>query len=383
MNILLLAPQPFYQDRGTPIAVKVLVQTLGEQGHDVHLLVFAEGEEIVIPHVTIHRHISLPGISNIKPGLSVKKLICDFFLFLKCVQLVRKHEFQIVHAVEESVFMAMVIKKIFKIPYVYDMDSCMSLQLIDKFPSLGLVRRTMQWLEKAAIVNSKGVLAVCRSLEEMVKKYAPDKLTARIEDITLLESGNEGEEDLREELGIQGILLMYVGNFEKYQGIDLLLDGFKEAVLRKKDLRLVLIGGNKKDIQLYKQRSIKLGIATNVFFCGQRPVNMLGYYLGQADILVSPRIQGNNTPMKIYSYLDSGRPVVATNLPTHTQVLDEEIACLVRPTPANMADGIVALAENKVLREKIGYQARRRVQEEYSLPAFQRKLATFYEKLQG
>jgi glycosyltransferase involved in cell wall biosynthesis len=383
LNILLLAPQPFYQERGTPIAVKLLAQTLGEQGHVVHLLVFAEGEEITLPHVTIHRHIPLPGISNIKPGLSVKKLICDVFLFLKCVQLVRKYEFQLVHAVEESVFMAMVIKKIFKIPYVYDMDSCMSLQLLDKFPSLGLVRRAMEWLEMAAIVKSKGVLAVCRSLEDMVKKYAPDKLTARIEDITLLESGNEGEENLREELGVQGLLLMYVGNFEKYQGIDLLLDGFKEAVIRKKNLGLVLIGGNKKDIQLYKQRTRKLGIETNVFFCGQRPVNMLGYYLGQADILVSPRTQGNNTPMKIYSYLDSGIPVLATNLPTHTQVLDEEIACLVHPSPAAMADGIVGLAENKVLREKIGFQARRRVQEEYSLPAFQRKLAAFYEQLQG
>jgi glycosyltransferase involved in cell wall biosynthesis len=383
LNILLLAPQPFYQERGTPIAVKLLAQTLGEQGYVVHLLVFAEGEEIDLPHVTIYRHIPLPGMSNIKPGLSVKKLICDFFLFVKSLQLIRRHEFQLVHAVEESVFMALVIKKIFKIPYVYDMDSCMSLQLMDKFPSLGLVRSMMGWLEKAAIVNSKGVLAVCRTLEEMVKKIAPDKLTARIEDITLLESGSEGQENLREELGIQGIVLMYVGNFEKYQGIDLLLDGFAEAVRRKKDLQLVLIGGNKEDIQFYKQRTRQLGIATGVFFCGQRPVNNLGYYLGQADILVSPRMQGNNTPMKIYSYLDSGIPVLATDLPTHTQVLDEGIACLVHPTPADMADGIIALAENKVLREKIGFQARQRVQEEYSLPAFQRKLAAFYQKLQG
>jgi glycosyltransferase involved in cell wall biosynthesis len=383
LNILLLAPQPFYQERGTPIAVKLLAQTLGEQGHVVHLLVFAEGEDITLPNVTIHRHISLPGISNIKPGLSVKKLICDFFLFAKSIQLVRRHEFQLVHAVEESVFLAMVIKKIFKIPYVYDMDSCMSLQLIDKFPSLGLVRTIMEWLEKTAIINSKGVLAVCRALEDIVKKNAPDKLTARIEDITLLESGSKGQENIREELGLQGIVLMYVGNFEKYQGIDLLLDGFAGAVSRKKDLQLVLIGGNNEDIQLYKQRTRQLGIDAKVFFCGQRPVNLLGHYLSQADILVSPRTQGNNTPMKIYSYLDSGIPVLATDLPTHTQVLDEKIAYLVHPLPEDIADGIVVLAEDKILRGKIGSRARQRVQEEYSLPAFKKKLAAFYQKLQS
>ncbi len=383
MNILLLAPQPFYQERGTPIAVKLLAQTLGEQGHVVHLLVFAEGENITIPYVTIHRHISLPGVSNIKPGLSVKKLICDFFLFTKSIQLVKRHEFQLVHAVEEAVFLAMVIKKIFNIPYVYDMDSCMSLQLIDKFPFLRPMHRIMEWLEKAAMIQSKGVLVVCRTLEDIVKKHAPDKLTARIEDITLLESGSEGQENLREELGLQGVVLMYVGNFEKYQGVDLLLDSFAGAVRRKKNLQLVLIGGNKEDIQFYEQRTRELGIDANVFFCGQRPVSLLGHYLGQADILVSPRTQGNNTPMKIYSYLDSGIPVLATDLPTHTQVLDDKIAYLVHPLPTSMADGIVILAENKVLREKIGFLARQRVQEEYSLPAFKGKLAAFYEKLQG
>ncbi len=377
LKILILAPQPFYQERGTPIAVKLLAQTLVDQGHDVHLLVFAEGERINLSGVTIHRHVRLPGISGIKPGLSLKKLVCDFFLFIKCIQLVRKQNFQLIHAVEESVFMARVIKKIFKIPYVYDMDSCMSVQLMDKFPSLGIVRRAMEWMEKGAITGSNGVLPVCEALENIVKKHASDKLVVRLEDISLLESGTEGDEDLRQTLGIDGIVLMYVGNLEQYQGIDLLLEGFKEALSRKSSLYLVLIGGNKKDIQFYTERSRHLGIAANVFFCGGRPVNQLGYYLKQADILVSPRIQGNNTPMKIYSYLDSGRVVLATNLSTHTQVMDEQIACLVESESQEMAKAIVALAEDTKLRERLARKAQQRVQDEYSFPAFKRKLKLF------
>jgi glycosyltransferase involved in cell wall biosynthesis len=385
LKILILAPQPFYQERGTPIAVKLLVQTLAEQGHDVHLLVFAEGEDISIPGVTIHRHITLPGISGIKPGLSLKKLICDFFLFIKCIQLIRKQDFQLIHAVEESVFMARVIKTIFKIPYVYDMDSCMSVQLMDKFPSLGIIRRVMERMEKWAIKGSAGVLPVCEALENIVRKHASDKLVVRLEDISLLEMGNEGEEDLRKKLGIDGIVLMYVGNLEQYQGIDLLLEGFKQAVNRKSNIYLVMIGGNQKDIHSYTDTSRKLGIAAKVFFCGGRPVNQLGFYLKQADILVSPRTQGNNTPMKIYSYLDSGRVVLATNLPTHTQVMNEKIACLVEPDPAEMAKGIISLVEDKELRETLARNAQQRVQEEYSFPAFKRKLKLFYDaiKIEG
>ncbi|MCX5871549.1 MAG: glycosyltransferase [Deltaproteobacteria bacterium] len=381
MKILLIAPQPFYQDRGTPIAVRLMAQTLGEQGHDVHLLVFHEGEEVIIPNVTIHRNRAIPGISDIKPGLSLKKLICDFFLFIKCIQLIRTGKFDLIHAVEEAVFMAVVVKKIFRIPYVYDMDSCMSLQLIDKFPSLHLIRRLMEWLEQRAVVNSSGVIAVCQTLEDIARKFAPDKLIARLEDITLLATETEGKDSLREGLGITGLIIMYVGNLERYQGIDLLIESFKEALVQKEALNLVIIGGNKDDILFYQQRVEQLGMQKNIFFCGQRPVDLLGYYLGQADILVSPRIQGNNTPMKIYSYLDSGKPVLATRLPTHTQVLDETIACLVNPATMEMAAGIIELAENVTLRATLGFNAKERVKEEYSLPAFKRKLTAFYKKL--
>lgn len=381
MKILLIAPQPFYQDRGTPIAVRLLAQTLGELGHDVHLLVFHEGVEITIPNVTIHRNITLPGISGIKPGLSLKKLICDFFLFIKCVRLIQTNRFDLIHAVEEAVFMAVIVKKIFRIPYVYDMDSYMSLQLIDKFPSLHLIRRFMEWLEQKAVNNSSGVLAVCQALEDIARKFSPDKLVARLEDITLLATDGEGSDILRERLGITGIIAMYVGNLEKYQGIDLLIESFREALTKNEDLNLVIIGGNKDDILFYQQRVEQLGMQKNIFFCGQRPVDLLGYYLNQADILVSPRIQGNNTPMKIYSYLDSGKPVLATRLPTHTQVLDETIAYLVNPAIMEMAAGFIDLAENNTLRTTLGVNARKRVKEEYSLPAFKRKLTAFYKKL--
>ncbi len=381
MNILLIAPQPFYQNRGTPIAVKLLAQTLGEQGHSVHLLVFHEGEEITIPNVTIHRNTALPGIADIKPGMSVKKLITDFFVFSKCIRLIKTSQFDLIHAVEEAVFMAWMIKKIFGIPYVYDMDSLMSQQLVERFPAISLFRHFMEWLEKKAVTNSSGVVAVCQALEDTARRFAPDKLIVRLEDITLLTNGAEQKDPLRERLGIAGLIVMYIGNLEKYQGIDLLIQGFKEALHEDEGLNLVIIGGSKDDIQFYRQRVEDLGMTTHVYFCGQRPVNLLGSYLSQADILVSPRIQGNNTPMKIYSYLDSGKPVLATRLPTHTQVLDETISYLVDPVAEDLAAGIIALSRNPKLRETLGAKARERVGEEYSLPVFQRKVATFYKKL--
>ena len=72
---------------------------------------------------------------------------------------------------------------------------------------------------------------------------------------------------------------------------------------------------------------------------------------------------------------------------THTQVLDKEIAYLAAPNVEEMAEGIIALAGDAELRKEIGARARQRVHEEYSLPAYARKLGNFYaqlnDKLQG
>jgi glycosyltransferase involved in cell wall biosynthesis len=176
---------------------------------------------------------------------------------------------------------------------------------------------------------------------------------------------------------------MYVGNLEKYQGIDLLLEGFQKALPRVGDARLVIIGGGESEIKHYRKRVEELGMGKRVVFLGPKPISELSYWLAQARILVSPRTQGNNTPMKIFSYLDSGKAVLATRLSTHTQVLDDEIAYLVAPTSEDMAEGMAVLMENDSLRDKLAQAAKRRVQEEYCFEAFQKKLIQFYNQLEA
>ncbi|HEY9888621.1 MAG TPA: glycosyltransferase family 4 protein [Candidatus Obscuribacterales bacterium] len=181
-------------------------------------------------------------------------------------------------------------------------------------------------------------------------------------------------ECLREHLSDPRYLaVMYVGNLEIYQGIDLLLQGFRLAVEEGVAADLFVIGGEDSDIRAYTRLAADLGIGHRVHFMGPRPVNSLSYYLEQADILASPRIKGKNTPMKIYSYLGSGKAVIATNLETHTQVLDDDIAMLVEPSPRAFADGLLTLSDNPQLRVAIGTAGQRMIQENFSLEAFNRR----------
>jgi glycosyltransferase involved in cell wall biosynthesis len=381
MRILLLAPCPFFQERGTPIAIKLAAEVLSREGHFLQILTYPEGEAIPIPKGSITRIRAVPGVRNIKPGPSWKKLVYDPLLLFKASELARKNRFDLVHAVEESVFIALVLKKIFRLPYVYDLDSSLSRQVAEKYPLMNPLKPIMGYFERKAIRESLGAVAVCRALEEEVLKCRPGHLVCRLEDITLLPE-EEDKEIMSSPRLFQEAVIMYVGNLEKYQGIDLLIEGFQKALPKLGKARLVIIGGRESEIGTYQNRVKQMGLEGEVEFLGPKPVSELAYWLQQASILVSPRLAGNNTPMKIYSYLDSGRPVLATRLPTHTQVLDEEIAYLVSPDPESLAGGLVALLENAALRERLAQAAKKRVREEYCFEAYQKKLVDFYRKVE-
>lgn len=382
MRILVLAPHPFFTNRGTPIAVRMLIEGLCERGHEVTVLTFHEGEPVDIPGCTVERIPAPPGVRGLRPGFSVKKLICDALLAVRCRALVASGRYDLVHAVEEAAFIALAMKVMYGVPYVYDMDSSLAQQMQEKYPVLGAVAGTLEWFEAGAVRGSEAVLAVCRSLAETAAAHAPGKRIARLEDVSLLAPVAPDRESLAETVGAPGPYVMYVGNLERYQGIDLLVDAFALAAPRVPEARLVVIGGEAADIERYAARAAELGVGERTHLIGPRPVERLADYLDQAAVLASPRVQGVNTAMKVYSYLDSGRPVLATRLPTHTQVLDDDIACLVEPTPAAMAEGLVRLLADETVRRELAGAARRRVAEEYSPEAFRRKLGRFYEPLE-
>jgi glycosyltransferase involved in cell wall biosynthesis len=175
--------------------------------------------------------------------------------------------------------------------------------------------------------------------------------------------------------------VLYVGNLESYQGIDLLIESFALVGTHESHPHLVIVGGIPESIERYRGKAARLGCEKQVSFLGPRPVADLKDYLTAADILVSPRIKGNNTPMKIYSYLHSGKALLATDLPTHRQVLDEEIAVLAPCEAAGFAKGLHTLLDDPTLRHRIGEHAQKRAERLYTLSAFETQLSALYDEV--
>ena len=383
LRILFLIPHPFYQDRGSPIADDMILKVLSQRGHKIDVVTYSEGINIRYEKTRFHRTPKIPLVGNIRPGFSWKKVICDLLMFLKVLRLVSRKQYHLVHAVEETVFIALLLKVLFKIDYVYDMDSSLAQQIVEKYSWLSPLIFILNFFERIAIKNAKCVIPVCQALAKDILVYQPRKV-AILPDVSLLKPHEEQSlNDLKSTLKISGLMLMYVGNLESYQGIDLLLESCAIAFNKTNQFDLVIVGGETADIQKYQKKAKKLGFDRRIHFLGAKPARELGGYLSQADILVSPRVKGKNTPMKIYSYLDSGKPVLATNLLTHTQVLDDQVAMLAAPTPEAFAEAILSLVSNRSLRLKLGISGKLLIQKHYTYAAFSQKLNSLYDWLTG
>jgi glycosyltransferase involved in cell wall biosynthesis len=342
MKILMIAPEPFFEPRGTPFSEYFRIKALAALGHTVDLVTYPFGADKDVPGLKIFRCWEPPWIKAVKTGPSFAKLVLDFFLFCKVISRLFRGKYDLIHTHEEGNVMGVLCQKMTKIPHLYDMHSSLVQQMENfQFTRSRIVIGFFGIIERLSLRNAASVIVICRALYDHAAGITPEAKLTLIEnfmDDRPAASDREKLLRLKREINPDGKkIVMYTGTLETYQGIPLLLDSLD---FLNDDFRLVLIGGNPPQVEELRRKLQAKGSAKRVLLLGQKPAAEIPYYLQAADILVSPRSMGTNIPLKIYSYLASGVPVVATDLPTHTQTVTPDIAILAAPTAEFFAAGI-------------------------------------------
>jgi glycosyltransferase involved in cell wall biosynthesis len=264
------------------------------------------------------------------------------------------------------------------------MDSLMVDQIVEKWPAISAVRAPLDMVERFAARRSDLVLAVCPAIADQAAKAAgPEKVFLLPDIATPAPEGEPPAEvmNLRAALPDGALLALYVGNLEGYQGVDLLVEAMSQLPPDLEQLKLTVVGGDPASIAAARARAAERGVADRVHFAGPAPLAHLPWLLAQADILCSPRTKGVNTPMKIYSYMSAGRPILATRIASHTQVLDDHSAMLVEPAAGALAGGLAVLAADAPLRARLGATAASHARDDYGQDAFEKRLRTAYGTL--
>lgn len=383
MKILVLAPHPYYQDKSNAITLRLLTEGLTKSGHHLTVMTYGEGKDITIPGCRIIRIKKSLFAARTPKGFSKRRLMNWLKMYRLTSRFLKSEKIDLIHAREEAVFIARRLGTQHGIPYVYEMNSQLPTELCSSGRLLPKLLPSLQKMEKSAVEESVGVLAGCGYLEKRVYGISDEVPVQRLDSCPLL--GIIGDDVKRKSTTLNKkkdiITFLYAGNLEPYQNIDLLIQGFSLACLENEKIQLVLIGGTPSDIRKYKKQAVKLGIkGKRISFVGQKPMSDLAYYFDQADALISPRHTGETIPWKIYSYLDSGKPVLATNTLPHTQILDDSVALLVEANGTDMAAGIIKLANNSQLREKLAANGRELITRSYTRYALEQKLLSFYRQ---
>ena len=342
MNILMLAPEPFFEPRGTPISVYFRILALGELGHCVTLVTYPIGKDVALKGLKVVRPPNLLGMRRIKIGPSLAKLPLDFLLLLQGTLEIIGSRYDLVFSHEEAAFLGIWLARTWRKPHVYDMHSSLPQQLGNfEFTRSPLLVSVFRKMEHFVLKNSHSVIVICRDLMNTVTGLGYGQKTVLVEnflDFPAEECTTEAIAAKKKEFAPHGEkVILYTGNFEPYQGIPLLLRAAQKA---GPGAVFVLVGGTGRSLLEMKELANELGISRKVVFVDKVPPSKVPLFLELADVLVSPRISGTNTPLKIYSCLKSGRPLVATRLWTHTQVLSERNAILCDPDAEHFARGI-------------------------------------------
>ncbi|HEV8253553.1 MAG TPA: glycosyltransferase family 4 protein [Vicinamibacteria bacterium] len=377
LRILFLAPQPFFEVRGTPLAVLAMVRALAQLGHQVDLLTYRQGEPVAIDGVRHRRSLGLP-VGRVRAGPSVAKLLLDVPFMAEAYWRMAIGGYDVVHAVEEAAPLAAPVARALGLPLVVDVDSSIPDQLRESgFARRGPLPWAARTLERFALRGSAAVITVCSSLTDAARARAPEARIFQIEDPPLVELTQappaESVAALSSALGLgEAPVVLYSGNFEPYQGVELLV----EAAALMPEAQFVFMGGEPSEIEAMRSRA-----GGRCVFAGKRPPDELPAFLALAGVVVSPRRSGVNTPFKVYTYLASGKPLVATRIPTHTQLLDDDTAFLVEPTAAGLAAGIRhALTDRAGAAARAG-RGRRLIEQSYSAARYAEKVREAYAAL--
>ena len=174
----------------------------------------------------------------------------------------------------------------------------------------------------------------------------PDKVLLAPDAVNMEQfSIKDSKTDIRKRFGLDNDkkIVLYTGKLSEWKGVYVLL---KASKYLPSNIVVIFIGGMEESIRDFRATSNKLN-TKNALILGYKPPKEIPYWLKAADILVLPnsgkgRISNFYTsPLKLFEYMASKRPIIASDLPCLRDILNKNNAVLVEPdNPKALAKSI-------------------------------------------
>lgn len=385
MKVLMIAPTPFFADRGCHAQIYEEIKALQRIGHEIIICTYGLGRDV--PDVNIVRTLNCPWYKKLSAGPSRTKMLLLPFLTITVLRTILSFKPDIIHAhLHEGAIIAYICRLFFKEKkYLFDMQGSLTGEVLQHgFAKEGsLFHRFLMSIEK----KTAGCFFVITQSDSMINELM--KLGASPERIANVKDGVDTDifkpQPFSDDLALQIKIdknkprILYMGLLEEYQGTDLMLEAFEDVAAQLPDVQFIIIGY--PNIEKYQAICKKRSIADKTFFLGRVDYHSLPKYLSLANIAIAPKISITEGDGKIYNYMAMGMLTIAWDRSVSREILAETGIFAEYKNPKALADKIIWAIKNPDARKLLGTASRERAVANLSWDAVGKRINAVYAML--
>ena len=391
LRVGLIAACPFPAGHGTPGGIREKAEALVELGHEVHVITYALHQPAPVRGVHIHRIPSVGRCKDIVVGPTKLKILWDFLLVWKTIQVVLRERIDVLHGINyEGALVGCLAKWFTRRPLVYGAVNTM----IDELPTYKFIwplllgrafAKMLDWvvprLADHIVVYTPPIREFLLSKGISAKRISLVRLGI---DLSMFDDVPPG--DARARMKVDSApLIAYTGVLNKFQRIDYLLRAMR-VVLReipRAKLAFVRTLDDEPQRKQVEEMAIQEGVSDAVVFPDVIRLGDLPAYIAAADTTAVPRPDCPGIPVKLLNFMASGKPVVVT-AGSSQGLRDGEEALVTKDHDAEaMGRALVRILRDKALADRLGRRAREAAFEHYDRRATTGDLVTVYRRVLG
>ncbi len=384
LRVLMIAPTPYFSDRGCHVRIYEEARALTKLGHEVCIVTYHLGRDM--PGVRVVRTPAVPWYDKLDAGPSWHKPYLDALLLWKALAEARTFRPHLIHAhLHEGALIGSVLSRLLRRPLLFDYQGSLSGESLNHgfLRESSLLLKLFKGLERFIDRRADRIITSSdQGGQELVHEWgiAVEKVTNLIDgvDTGMFRPGSRSE--ARRELGIpdEVKLVVYLGLFNRYQGVDLLLDAISLVKTEAPDVRFLLMGFPDKE---YLRKAAEMGIDNIITFTGRVDYDRAPFFLSAGDLAVSPKLAQTEANGKLFNYMACGLPTVVFDNRVNREILGDDGIYVEHGNAALLADAIISTLQNKERMIALSGQLRERAIREHSWDARSRQLVSVYRAL--
>ncbi|TGU75184.1 glycosyltransferase family 1 protein [Geomonas terrae] len=385
LRVLVLAPTPFFADRGCHVRILEEARAAMACGVELRLVTYHIGRDV--PGIPTERISGFSWYKKLEAGPSWVKPFLDVQLLLKAWKVARAFKPHVIHAhLHEGAFFGAFLKMLLRIPMLFDCQGSLTAEITDHgFVKPGsILQRFFATLEHWINRSSDFIVtSASPTVELLLKDGVPkERVRALIDGVDTEVFAPQPKEAIRARLGLpeKRPVVAYLGLMNSYQGLDLLLEA--AAYLKGQGARIHYLIMGFPDTA-YREKAEEMGIADIITFTGRIPYDEAPLYLSAGDLAVSPKVSLTEANGKLFNYIACGLPTVVFDTPVNREILGDAALYAKFGDAADLAGAIGRLAGDCELREEVGAEGRERAVSMHSWQARGRELAQIYRQVAG